>query len=93
MSYGVGRRHGSDLAWLHLCHRSAAVASVGPLAWEPPYAAGTALKSKKKAMRNIPKFLSDFYDTSAYVWSWNVLCFSQVNETAWRRSNLGRTER
>ena len=28
--------------------RAAAVALIGPLAWEPPYAAGAALKSQKK---------------------------------------------
>ena len=46
MSYGVGRRRGLDLALLWLWHRLAAVASIGPLAKEPPYAAGVALKSK-----------------------------------------------
>ena len=46
MSYGVGHRCGSDLAWLWLW--PAAVAPIGPLAWEPPYAVGAALKSKKK---------------------------------------------
>ena len=44
MSCGVGRRHGSVLALLWLRHRPAATAPVGPLASEPPYAAGTALK-------------------------------------------------
>ena len=45
MSCGVGRRHGLDpvLLWC----RSAAVAPNGPLAWEPPYAAGAALKNKQ----------------------------------------------
>ena len=42
MNYGVGRRRGLDLALL----RPAATAPVGPLAWEPPYASGTALKKK-----------------------------------------------
>ena len=32
--------------WLRLC--SAANALIQPLAWEPPYAAGMALKSQKK---------------------------------------------
>ena len=41
---GVGCRRGSDLMWLWL----AAVAPVGPLAWEPLYAVGAALKSKKE---------------------------------------------
>ena len=38
MSYGVGRRRGSDPEWLWLWHRLAATtAPIGPLAWEPPY--------------------------------------------------------
>ena len=46
---GVGCRHSSDpaLLWLWL----AAVALIGPLTWESPYAAGVALKkqtNKKK---------------------------------------------
>ena len=47
MSFGVGRRCGSDLAMLWLWHRMAAVALIRPLAWEPLYDAGAALKSKK----------------------------------------------
>ena len=37
-----------DLALLWLWCRLAAIAPVGTLAWEPPYAVGAALKSKKK---------------------------------------------
>ena len=48
MSRGVGLRHGSDLVLLWLWYRPAAVAPIKPLAWEPPYAVGAALKSKKK---------------------------------------------
>ena len=48
MSCGVGLRHSSDPALLWLWHRPAAVALIGPLAWEPPYAAGTAPPKKKK---------------------------------------------
>ena len=47
MSCGVGCRHGSDLALLWLWCKQAAVAPVPPLAWEPPCAVGTALKSKQ----------------------------------------------
>ena len=46
MSCGVGHRCGSDLALLWLWCRQAAVAPIQPLAWEPPYAAGMALKRK-----------------------------------------------
>ena len=51
MSCGVGQRLGSDLAWLWLWHRLAATALVGPLAWEPPYAGGAALKKDQKKMK------------------------------------------
>jgi len=45
VSYGVGGRYGSDLVLLWLWCRLAAVAPIRPLAWEPPYAVGVALKS------------------------------------------------
>ena len=50
MSCGVGCRRGSDPALLWLWHRLVARGPVpiGPLAWEPPYAEGAALKRKKK---------------------------------------------
>ena len=47
MSCGVGHRGGSDLALLWLWYRPAAVAPIGSLALEPPYAASVALKDKK----------------------------------------------
>ena len=53
MSYGVGHRLSSDLELLWLWHRPAAIALIRPLAWEPPQAAGTALKSKHKIKPDI----------------------------------------
>ena len=47
MSHGVGRRCGLDLALLWLCRRPAVTPSIRPLAWEPPYALGMALKRQK----------------------------------------------
>ena len=47
MSCGVGPRRGSDLALLWLWCRPAATSPTGPLAWEPPYAEGVALKRTK----------------------------------------------
>ena len=45
---GVGCRHGLDpVLWLWY-RRPASVAPIQSLAWELPYAAGTALKNKKK---------------------------------------------
>jgi len=60
VSYGVGCRCGSDPALLWLWRRPGATAPIGPLAWEPPYAAGAAQeiakktkkKKKKKIIRN-----------------------------------------
>ena len=48
ISCGVGCRYSSDLALLWLWCRLAAVAPTQPLAWELPYAMGTALKRPKK---------------------------------------------
>ena len=55
MSCGVGPRCSSDPALLWLWCRSqtwlgseVAVALIRPLAWEPPQAAGAALKRKRK---------------------------------------------
>ena len=48
MSCGVGHRGSSDLVLLRLWHRPAATAPIEPLAWEPPYASGVALKNKTK---------------------------------------------
>ena len=47
MNCGVGRRHSSDLALLWLWHRPMATGPIRPLAWEPPYATGAALKGQK----------------------------------------------
>ena len=40
-----------DLVLLWLWLRPEAVALIRPLAWEPPYATGAALKSKKKSKK------------------------------------------
>ena len=49
----IGRRLGSDLLLLWLWCRPAAVAPIRGLAWEPPYAMGVALKSKKRKKNQI----------------------------------------
>ena len=46
MSRGVGRRLGLALMLLRLWCRPAALAPTQPLACDPPYAAGTAQKTK-----------------------------------------------
>ena len=55
MSCGVGRRRISDLALPWLWCRPAAIALIRPLAWEPPYAAGAALKRQKRKKQNQTK--------------------------------------
>ena len=48
VSHGVGCRCRSDPVLLWLWHRPAVTAPIGPLAWEPPYAAEAALEKAKK---------------------------------------------
>ena len=55
MSCDVGRRHGSDPELLWLWCRPAATAPIGPLAWEPPYAAGVAQEMAKKKKKKKKK--------------------------------------
>ena len=47
MSCGIGHRRCLDSALLWLWPRLVATVLIGPLAWEPPYAVGAALKDKK----------------------------------------------
>ena len=48
MNCGVGHRCSSDPASLWLWQRPAATALIGPLAWEPPYAAEAAQEMVKR---------------------------------------------
>ena len=59
MSCGVSRRCGSDPVLLWLWSRPGAIAPIKPLVWEPPDAAGMALKrqkDKKKKKKSGPQF-------------------------------------
>ena len=51
VSCGVGHRCGLDPMLLRLCHRPAATAPIGPLAWEPPCTADAALEKTKKTKK------------------------------------------
>ena len=55
MSCGVGHRLSSDPKLLWLWRRLAPVALIGPLAWEPPHAVGSALKRQKKKRKGKKK--------------------------------------
>ena len=50
-SCSIGPKWCSDPELLWLWCRPAAVAPIPPLAWEPPYATGVALKRKRKKKR------------------------------------------
>ena len=54
-SCGRGRRRGLHLVWLWLWYRLAATDLIRPLAWEPPYAAGVALKKRPKKKKKKKK--------------------------------------
>ena len=65
MSCGVGHSHrcGSDPALLWLWRGLVATAPIQPLAWEPPYAVGTALeKAKRPKKKKKEKKRRDFAD-------------------------------
>ena len=47
MSCGVGHKPGLDPALMWLWCRPEALATIGPIAWQPTYARGAALKRKK----------------------------------------------
>ena len=53
MSCVVGHKCGFNPQLLWLWHRPAATAPIGPLAWEPPYAVGVALKDQKNKKQNL----------------------------------------
>ena len=55
----VSRRGSLDLALLWLWCMPAAVAPIGSLAWEPPYALGEALKKAKKKKKDFSTFYFD----------------------------------
>ena len=57
MSCGVDCRSGSDPPLLWLWRRPAATVPIGPLAWEHPYAVGSALeKAKRQKKKKKKKF-------------------------------------
>ena len=74
----LGHRPCLDLALLWLWCRPAATVPIGPLAWEPPYAMGVALKRQKKKKKSFTeqKFLIftkfDFFKVLSLVFIVNV---------------------
>ena len=54
MSCGVGSTHSLGHVLLWLWCRPAAIVPIRPLAWEPPYPTGVALKKKKMKLEHSP---------------------------------------
>ena len=74
MSFGVGRRCGSDPLLLWLWHRPVATALIRPLAWEAPYAAGAALKRpKKKKKKKNQKSNLNYCISYALTYVWTLI--------------------
>ena len=65
MSCGVSRRSGLDPELLWLWGRPVATAPIRPLAWEPPYAAGVALKRQKDKKKK-KKYIYIYIYTHTY---------------------------
>ena len=80
MSCGEGcYRCGSDPKLLCLWHRPAATALIGPLAWEPSYAASAAQKRQKDQKQKNKK--NTFWSSHS-----GVTAAAQVTVEVWVRS-------
>ena len=86
MSCGVGHRHRSDLALLWMWCRPQAEAPTRPVIWELPYAAGMALKGKKR--KNLTGnvlidwmglFLQLFHSSVWIIVKWDDLVYSDFS--------------
>ena len=80
MRCGVGYRHRLDPKLLWLWHRLAAVAPNQSLAWEPPYAVGTALKIKDQEKK---KKLCE----KEKIYVWNYPWWWTIDEDMWLKQN------
>ena len=77
VSCGVGCRRASDPELLRLRCRPMATAPIRPLAWEPPYASGVALKrqkdKKKKKKKKERKKRKEKKDTQIFPYFHNFM--------------------
>ena len=64
MNHGVGRRRGLGPALLWLWGSPTATALIRPLAWEPPYAAGSGPRKGKKTKKQKKKKKKNHKDCS-----------------------------
>ena len=73
MSYGIDCRLGLDPVLLWLWRRLTATAPIGPLAWEPPYALGAALKDKK-TKKNVFKVATQNRNLTGFFFFFLFMC-------------------
>ena len=81
MSYGIDCRLGLDPVLLWLWRRLTATAPIGPLAWEPPYALGAALKDKK-TKKNVFKVATQNRNLTGFFFFFCLCVFSEVTVTS-----------
>ena len=62
------RRRGLDPALLWLWRRPVAIAPIRPLAWEPPYAAGSGPRKGEKKKNVLGKWWKDQDGSSGIYW-------------------------
>ena len=70
MSCGVVQRTDLDPALLWLWCRLTATALIQPLAWQPPYAAGGALKRQKSSGVWLYNNVNTLDTTELHTWKW-----------------------
>ena len=81
LSYGVGHRCGSDLMLSWLWYRLAAVALIGPLTWEPPYAVDVALKKHTHTHKVLFFFLVTLNEDNIYKFLRHICYLQQSSDT------------
>ena len=72
MSCGGDRRLRSDPVLVWLWCRPAAIAAIRPLGWEPLYATGVALKSKKKRSELDRRYYISYIGWKKMTWDWKL---------------------
>ena len=64
-----------DPALLWLWRSPAATAPIGPLAWEPPYAARAALEKAKRQKQKKKTKKTTTTGEKENFWKWKIVCF------------------
>jgi len=88
----VGPRRGLDPALLWLWYRPTATAFIGPLAWEPPYATGAALKRQKtKNKKQKKRERGSEREKEMWLWGEGSLKYHEITRSEDKRGTTQRT--